>query len=95
MLIKLVFLPRMLKSIKEVLRTLFRNDASSARPEGSMEVHKVYWWKHNSPNGQYSSAKVHRLLEVKPKKDETRSIEDYEITLNALPDLTCEILEGE
>lgn len=33
--------------IKECLRTLFVNDASSARPEGSMEVYKVYWWQHN------------------------------------------------
>lgn len=30
--------------IKECLRTLFVNDASSARPDGSMEVVKVYWW---------------------------------------------------
>lgn len=83
------------KAIKEALVTLFRNDASSARPEGSMEVHKVYWWKHNSTNGQYSSAKVHRLLEIKPSKDEPKSIEDYEISLKELPDLKCEIIDGE
>jgi CRISPR-associated protein Csd2 len=50
------------QAIKETLCTLFVNDASAARPEGSMEIHKVYWWEHNSQNGQYSSAKVHRLL---------------------------------
>jgi CRISPR-associated protein Csd2 len=33
--------------VKECLRTLFVNDASSARPEGSMEVVKLYWWQHN------------------------------------------------
>jgi CRISPR-associated protein Csd2 len=84
-------------AIKEALRTLFRNDASSARPEGSMEVCKVYWWNHNSPNGQYSSAKVHRLLDVrvKPDVDEPRSIEDYDISLNELPGLVCEVIEGE
>lgn len=32
------------EKIKQALVTLFENDASSARPEGSMEVHKVYWW---------------------------------------------------
>ena len=32
--------------IKEALRTLFENDASSARPDGSMEVCKLYWWEH-------------------------------------------------
>lgn len=85
------------KAIKETLKTLFRNDASSARPEGSMEVYKVYWWQHNSSNGQYSSAKVHRLLKVglKPGIDEPRSIEDYDISLKELPALSCEVIDGE
>ena len=83
------------EQIKEALRTLFRNDASSARPEGSMEVHKVYWWEHNCPIGQYSSAKVHRLLVVKPLTDCPNAIEDYEITLQELPGLKCEVIEGE
>ena len=52
-------------TIKEVLPRLFENDASSARPEGSMEVSKVFWWHHNCKAGQYSSAKVHRTLSVK------------------------------
>ena len=52
------------ETIKKVLPKLFENDASSARPEGSMEVMKLIWWKHNSKAGQYSSAKVHRSLEV-------------------------------
>src|ERR1035437_891720 len=32
--------------IKSVLPKLFENDASSARPDGSMEVVKVIWWQH-------------------------------------------------
>lgn len=52
------------EAIKQALITLFENDASSARPEGSMEVCKVIWWKHNCFTGQYSSAKVHRSLQV-------------------------------
>jgi CRISPR-associated protein Csd2 len=83
------------QAIKEALRTLFRNDASSARPEGSMEVHKVYWWEHDCPIGQYSSAKVHRLLAVKPLTDSPNAIEDYEITLQELPGLKCVIIVGE
>jgi CRISPR-associated protein Csd2 len=84
-------------AIKEALRTLFVNDASSARPEGSMEVHKVYWWQHNNTNGQYSSAKVHRLLNVSVKEgvDEPKSIEDYDIELGELPGLKCEVIDGE
>ena len=50
--------------IKKILPRLFENDASSARPEGSMEVKKVFWWQHNCNAGQYSSAKVHKSLTV-------------------------------
>ena len=49
-------------TIKQILPKLFENDASSARPEGSMEVLKVIWWRHSCKSGQYSSAKVHRSL---------------------------------
>ncbi|MFA7174165.1 MAG: type I-C CRISPR-associated protein Cas7/Csd2 [Kiritimatiellia bacterium] len=52
------------KVIKEILPKLFENDASSARPEGSMEVLKVVWWQHDHPHGNVSSAKVHRSLKV-------------------------------
>ena len=52
------------EKIKAILPRLFEGDASSARPEGSMIVEKVIWWQHNSKAGQYSSAKVHRTLEV-------------------------------
>ncbi len=50
------------QKVKLALRSLFENDASSARPEGSMKVVKVVWWQHNLPSGQYSSAKVHQAL---------------------------------
>ena len=51
------------EAIKAVLPKLFENDASSARPEGSMEVLKVLWWKQLRP-GKYSSAKVHASLHM-------------------------------
>lgn len=54
------------QKLKDALLTLFENDASSARPDGSMEVKKVIWWKHSCPSGDISSAKVHRSLEVLP-----------------------------
>ncbi len=91
-------------AIKEALRTLFRNDASSARPEGSMEICRVYWWQHNSKNGQYSSAKVHRAVENKVRLMEAgaepNSIADYYLPDLAeieqeLPGLKCEVFEGE
>lgn len=54
------------EAVKLVLPRLFENDASSARPEGSMRVHKVIWWEHNCKTGQYSSARVHNTLTVNP-----------------------------
>lgn len=80
--------------IKEALRTLFVNDASAARPDGSMEVVRVYWWEHNCKDGQYSSAKVHRLLKVTPKVETPASAEDYQIELESLPELSCQVIEG-
>jgi CRISPR-associated protein Csd2 len=85
------------KAIKEVLAKLFENDASSARPEGSMEVVKVFWWEHNCPTGQYSSAKVHRTLEVKLKEDvkDAKSVADfYEIDTKDLDGLKPDKLDG-
>ncbi|WP_342471999.1 type I-C CRISPR-associated protein Cas7/Csd2 [Metasolibacillus sp. FSL H7-0170] len=52
------------QKLKEALISLFENDASSARPEGSLEVIKVIWWEHNSKLGQYSAAKVHNSVKV-------------------------------
>ena len=52
------------EKIKAVLTKLFEGDASSARPEGSMQVLKLIWWEHNCKAGQYSSAKVHGSLKV-------------------------------
>jgi len=73
------------KAIKEVLPKLFENDASSARPEGSMEVLKVVWWKHDSKAGQYSSAKVHHTLKV---------LKNGTIELENLKKLSPEVIDG-
>lgn len=82
--------------IKEALRTLFINDSSSARPDGSMEVIKVYWWKHNNKIGQYSSAKVHKSLKIELKDgiDIPKKVEDYDIMVEKLDGLEPEIIEG-
>lgn len=82
--------------IKEALRTLFENDESSARPAGSIEVKKLYWWKHNSKFGQYSSAKVQNTLNitVKDEIENPNSIDDFNIELNNFDDLTPEIIDG-
>ena len=82
------------EAIKQALISLFENDCSSARPEGSMEVYKVIWWKHNCKGGQYSSAKVHRSLKVEVKTDNPKAIDDYDVTVTPLEGLEAEIYEG-
>lgn len=82
--------------LKECLRTLFVNDASAARPDGSMEVKNVIWWKHNCKDGQYSSAKVHRSVKIALKNEDAipTSFEDYQINIEALEGLEPEIING-
>lgn len=74
--------------IKEALCTLFENDASSARPEGSCEVCRVYWWKHNEKTPKETSAMIQRSLhiELKDKDAEPRSFADYNIPA---PETVC------
>ncbi|MDR3723372.1 MAG: type I-C CRISPR-associated protein Cas7/Csd2 [Terracidiphilus sp.] len=73
------------EAIKTQLLRLFENDASSARPEGTMRVLKVFWWKHASKFGQYSSARVHGTLKVNA---------DGTYTLENLHGLTPEEIDG-
>ncbi len=71
--------------IKAILPRLLENDASSARPEGSMEVLKVIWWQHPSKSGVCSSAKVHRSLTVD---------REGEVTVARIDGLSEEIIPG-
>ena len=79
------------KKIKETLVKLFEGDASSARPEGSMQVKKVIWWEHNNKSGQYSSAKVHDSL--RELLDEKGNFNESALK-TALSGLEPQIIEG-
>lgn len=65
--------------LKEALKTLFENDASSARPEGSLEVRRMYWWQHNDKTPAASSGRIQRAFQKK-SVDHPQSFEDYGIT---------------
>lgn len=78
--------------LKDAIRTLCENDSSSARPEGSMDVVRMYWWRHNCPNGQYSSAKVHGSLKIVPKFDGAVRFEDFDVSIEPLEGLEPETL---
>lgn len=73
------------QALKAILPRMFENDASSARPDGSMEVLTVVWWRHNCKSGQYSSAKVHGSLMVNA---------DGSIDIDPLDGLDPEIING-
>ena len=73
------------EKIKTVLSQLFEGDASSARPEGSMQVLKLIWWEHNCQSGQYASAKVHGSLKVNA---------DGSYVLSPLDGLTPDAIDG-
>ena len=81
-------------ALKEALRTLFRNDASAARPDGCMEVVKLIWWAHNCACGQYSSAKVHRSLKIDNTTD-ANSVPIITVDESDIPGLKYEIIDGE
>ena len=68
--------------IKQALVSLFENDASSARPEGSMRVREVFWFTHSNKLGNISSARVFDLFEFDRENREKNSYEDYGIHLN-------------
>ena len=87
--------------IKEALVSLFENDASSARPEGSMRVREVFWFTHSNKLGNVSSARVFDLLEFDKEKQDKDCYEEYGIHLNQEKlaeyedkGLRVEILEG-
>lgn len=54
---------------KECISTLFVNDATSARPAGSMEVAELLWFTHKSKNGDCSPSKIFNSVKISPKED--------------------------
>lgn len=81
------------KLIKEALRTLFENDQSAARPDGSMTIRDVYWFEHSNKLGNVSSARIYKLLSYNP---ETKTFDLDTEKLDAYKDkgLSLDIIEG-
>lgn len=82
--------------IKECLRTLFDNDASSARPEGSMSIEKLYWFEQDAETKKTSSKAIHDSIMISKKEgvEDPKSFSDYIITRKELPEVKCEEIEG-
>lgn len=75
------------EKIHQALITLFEGDAAAMRPAGTMNVQKVYWWKHNCKTGQYPQIKVFKTLDIQPQKE----YPFFTVTETPLPDLTPEV----
>lgn len=71
-----------LKVLKDALITLFVNDSSSARPEGSMEVKELHWFEHSSKLGNVSSAKIRELFTWDKSDTNKEKYEDYQFSIN-------------
>ena len=81
------------EKIKQALCTLFENDCSSARPEGSMEVCRLYWWKHAEKTPKVSSAKIHRSVHVEPLVEMPRKFSDYNINVDVIDGISPEVID--
>lgn len=88
--------------IRQALLSLFENDMSSARPEGSMTVEKLYWFVHPNALGIASSAKVHQLVQAQALADDkvhdfsdyVVSVDEERLNLYRQKGLTLEIEDG-
>lgn len=79
--------------LKEILCTLFEEDMSAARPSGSMEVCRVYWWEHDTKNPKVTDFKVYRSLHVEPLVKDPCYFEDYQIQVDDIPGVKLEVID--
>ena len=81
--------------LKKALCTLFQNDASTARPYGSMNIERVVWYEHDSVDGQVRPDEVKAALNVKPKDgvDNPTCLNDYVFVIRELPGLKIEVID--
>lgn len=81
------------EKLKTAFRYLFRNDASAARPEGSMIMERLYWWRHSSAYGDCPSHIVFGSVRAQLRSGVTKPLcfDDYEITEQPLAGLSPEI----
>lgn len=82
--------------LKEALRTLFLNDESAARPSGSMNVLRLYWWEQDAEDIHYSTKTLTDTVSVtlKNPEDIPEGPDDFAITVQNLPDIMPEEIRG-
>lgn len=65
-------------AFKHALLTLFQNDISSARPDGSMSVSRLYWWEHKEALPVATTAKINEAFSIE-RVAENKRFDDYKI----------------
>lgn len=71
--------------LKDALIHMFDEDVSSARPAGSMNVERLYWWDHNSGERKMPKASAQHIFDsviIKRKNPNEfpDSMDDYDIS---------------
>lgn len=83
------------EKLRTALIHIFSNDGSSARPVGSMQMKRLYWWKHGTMAGRYSPERVFGTVDpMLTAEGCPERFEDYRIDHFPLAGLTPEIYEG-
>lgn len=86
------------EKLKLAFSTLFENDASAARPAGSMNVLNVYWWEHGTKHPHNSAKKSYDTLKVVLKDDiiHPKSLNDFIISIDTPQDFKPKltVIEG-
>lgn len=77
------------EKIKQALLTLFENDASASRPNGSMSVAALYWWVSKGKISHYAPIKIFNSVKINP----IDKFPYYKTTLNTLDGITPEVYE--
>ena len=79
--------------IKQALLSLFENDQSSARPDGSMTVRNLYWFTHSTKLGNASSARVYDLVHFDEATDEF-IVNENKLSTYVQKGLKLDLIEG-
>ena len=77
------------QKIKQALITLFENDASSARPEGSVEMTRLYWITHTNKTGSVPSSNIHQgvTASLAAEIDAPKNFGDYQFDESRLQNI--------
>ena len=53
-------------TLHEALKTMYDGDASRARPEGSIVLHRLLWWTHDCSFGSVNPARLFSSVDIQP-----------------------------